>query len=268
MLVDWFIVVAQIINFLILVGLLRWVLYRPVLSVMEKRKEAVRREWEEARQLQDQARAELAEHGRLRSELEAQQEAWRQRARHEVEQERRHAIEQLRHEIREHRQRWWDELQREQSACLDRLRVQLLEQVQLVTRRALADLASVGLEHQIVDHFLERLERLERLDPVRHAALLRDLEGQGGRGVRLRTGFAVAPDHREQLCRRLSACLPPLDPDALMFEHDPTLLCGIELRTCDQVIGWNLDQYLGALEQSLSLALSRDPGHALPHTAG
>jgi F-type H+-transporting ATPase subunit b len=264
MLVDWFIVVAQIINFLILVALLRWVLYRPVLSVMGKRKEAVRREWEEARQLQEQARAELAEHGRLRSELEAQQETWRQRAGHEVEQERRQAIEQLRHEIREQRQRWWDELRREQSACLDRLRVQLLEQVQLVTRRALADLASVGLEHQIVEHFLERLERL---DPLRHAALLRDLEGQGGHGVRLRTGFAVAPDRREQLCRRLSACLPPLDPDALVFEHDPTLLCGIELRTSDQVIGWNLDQYLGALEQSLSLALSRNPGHA-PAQAG
>ena len=38
MLINWFTVVAQIINFLILVGLLRWFLYQPILQVIEKRK--------------------------------------------------------------------------------------------------------------------------------------------------------------------------------------------------------------------------------------
>ncbi len=42
MLVDWFIVVTQIVNFLILVVLLRWLLYRPLLSLIRERQASIR----------------------------------------------------------------------------------------------------------------------------------------------------------------------------------------------------------------------------------
>jgi F-type H+-transporting ATPase subunit b len=263
MLVDWFIVVAQIVNFLILVALLRWFLYRPVLSVMAKRKEGIQRQWEEARQLEEKADDELAEHRRLRQRLEAEQEDWREQAHADVERERRRSMEQLREDIEEQRRQWRADLEREQEGALERLRAQLLDQVQSVARRALADLASVELEEQIIDRFLERLDQLET---DRREALLAELE-QAADGVRLRTGFDLGEERRQSLRRRLSACLPPLDADALSFEREPRLLCGIELRTPTQVVGWNLEEYLAALDRSLSAALSREAGEA-PVQAG
>ncbi len=253
MLVDWFIVVAQIVNFLILVALLRWFLYRPVLSVMAKRKEAIRREWEEARQLQEKADDELAEHRRLRQRLEAEKEDWRRQARSDVEQERHRSMEQMRQDIEEQRRRWRADLERQQEAAMERLRTRLLDQVQSVARRALADLASVQLEEQIVDRFLDRLDRL---GADRREALLKELEQEGG-SARLRTGFGLSEERREDLRRRLSDCLPPLAAGALTFERAPQLLCGIELRTSTQMIGWNLEEYLTALDRNLSAALSR-----------
>lgn len=264
MLVDWFIVLAQIINFLILVALLRWFLYRPVLSVMGKRREGIQRDWDEARQLQDQARAELAEHRRLRERLEAEKQTWLERARGEVEQERQRSLELMRQEVSERRLHWQQNLEREQAASLDRLRVRLLDEVQSVARRALADLASVGLEEQIIDRFLERLQQLE---PQRRQELLRELERQDG-GVSLSTGFSLPAERREELRRRLVGCLPPLERAGLTFRRQPDLLCGIELRTPGQVVGWNLDQYLASLEGSLSEALGREPSHALVQPGG
>ncbi len=264
MLVDWFIVVAQIVNFLILVALLRWFLYRPVLSVMGKRKEGIRREWEEARQLQEKAEDELAEHRRLRRRLEAEQEDWRRQARSEVERERHRAMEEMRQDIQEQRRRWRADLEREREAGMERLRARLLDQVQSVARRALADLASVQLEEQIVDRFLDRLDRLE---PDRREALLAELEEEPG-SVRLRTGFGLGEERREDLRRRLSTCLPPLDPQGLTFEREPRLLCGIELHTPTQVIGWNLEEYLAGLDRSLSAALSRESRDALVQVGG
>jgi F-type H+-transporting ATPase subunit b len=264
MFVDWFIVVAQIINFLILVALLRWFLYRPVLSVMAKRKEGIRREWTEVEEIREQARAELDAHQRLREGLEAQKEDWREQARLEVARERRESMEQLRDDLEQQRRCWRSDLERQQTDALDLLRAQLIEQVQTVTRRALADLASVSLEEQIVERFLERLDRL---DPARRQALLEELEREGS-GARLRTGFPLPAEGRAELRRRLVACFPPLEHGSLAFEQDPLLLCGIELRTPAHVIGWNLDQYLGGLERSLSDALSREPTHALASPGG
>jgi len=264
MLVDWFTVVAQIVNFLILVALLRWFLYRPVLSVMGKRKEGIRRTWQEARQRQEKAEEELAEHRRLRQRLETEKEDWLAQARSEVEQERRRAMEEMRQDVREQRRRWRADLEREQEVAMERLRARLLDQVQSVARRALADLASVDLEEQIVDRFLDRLDRL---DTDRREALLGELEQEPG-GVRLRTGFGLSEERREDLRRRLSACLPPLDPQALTFEREPRLLCGIELRTSTQVIGWNLEEYLAGLDRSLSAALSGESRDELVQAGG
>ena len=154
--------------------------------------------------------------------------------------------------------------EREQELAMERLRARLLDQVQSVARRALADLASVDLEEQIVDRFLDRLDRL---DTDRREALLADLE-QEPAGVRLRTGFGLSEERREDLRRRLSACLPPLDTQALTFEREPRLLCGIELRTSTQVIGWNLEEYLAGLDRSLSAALSGESRDELVQAGG
>ncbi|MEX1315955.1 MAG: F0F1 ATP synthase subunit B [Synechococcaceae cyanobacterium] len=264
MLVDWFIVVAQIINFLILVGLLRWFLYKPVLSVMGKRRAGIQRNWQEARQRQEEAEAELAEHRRLRERLEAGKQAWLDEARKEVQEERRRTLEQMRHDLQEQRQRWREDLEREREATLERIGARLLEQVQALARRALADLASVDLEEQVIARFLDRLEQL---DPQRRQALLGALDQDGG-GARLRTGFGVGDERREALRQRLAACLPSLDTEGLVFEEEPELLCGIELRTTTEAIGWSLEQYLTALERSLSEAISGAPSDDVVRAGG
>ena len=46
--IDWFTVVAQILNFLVLVWLLKRFLYRPVLDAVERRQERVRKSLSEA----------------------------------------------------------------------------------------------------------------------------------------------------------------------------------------------------------------------------
>jgi F-type H+-transporting ATPase subunit b len=264
MLVDWFIVVAQIVNFLILMGLLRWFLYKPVLSVMGKRKAAIQRNWQEAEQRQEEAKAELADYRRQREQLEAEKESWLDEARREVQEERQRAMEQMRHDLQEQRQRWREDLEREREATLERIGARLLEQVQALARRALTDLASVDLEEQVIARFLERVEQLE---PQRREALLGALEEDSG-GARLRTGFGMGDERRETLRRRLAACLPPLDGKGLVFEQEPELLCGIELRTSTEMIGWTLAEYLTDLEHSLSEAVSAEPGDDVVRAGG
>ena len=58
--IDWFTVVAQIVNFLILAGLLAKLLYRPIVSAMQEREERIA-----ARMQAAQEREQAAETARL-----------------------------------------------------------------------------------------------------------------------------------------------------------------------------------------------------------
>ena len=57
--INWFTVIAQIINFLVLVGLLKYFLYGRILQAIEKRDQQIRAQRAAAEQLLAQARDEL-----------------------------------------------------------------------------------------------------------------------------------------------------------------------------------------------------------------
>ena len=63
MLVDWFTVAAQALNFLVLAWLLKRFLYRPVLDAIDAREAAVARQLAEAEATAAQARSQRADSG-------------------------------------------------------------------------------------------------------------------------------------------------------------------------------------------------------------
>ncbi len=59
MLIDWFTVFAQIINFLILVFLLKRFLYEPIISAMDEREEKIALRMQAAEQKRNEAEQEV-----------------------------------------------------------------------------------------------------------------------------------------------------------------------------------------------------------------
>ena len=59
MLIDWFTVIAQIVNFLVLVYLLKRFLYKPIIKAMDGREQRIAGRLEEADKREEEARQEL-----------------------------------------------------------------------------------------------------------------------------------------------------------------------------------------------------------------
>ena len=74
MLIDWFTVIMQIINFLILLFLLHRFLYQPILKTIDKRQDQMQARWDAAAAEQEKARAEAAKHRQAQRELDDQRE--------------------------------------------------------------------------------------------------------------------------------------------------------------------------------------------------
>ena len=139
--IDWFTFFAQIVNFLIVLFLLKRFLYAPILHTMKEREAAIAARFEEA----DARMRQVQEEGNLlrsqRQELESRRQESLAKAEEEAS-ERRHAmVLEARREVAEMQDRWYTAIEHEKQLFMQELRTRLSEQLFQIARRALADLA-------------------------------------------------------------------------------------------------------------------------------
>lgn len=251
MLIDWFTIVAQIVNFIVLVLLLRRFLYGPILRAMEEREARIRSRLQEAEQREREAEGEAKAWRQKNQELEELREEMLRQAGQEAEEWRQDLFRQARREVGEAKVRWQQSLEEEQGAFLRHVRERTALQVQSIARRALSDLANADLEAHLADVFIRRLaddgqQRVAEALAGAQAPLV------------IRTAFPSPPEMRQKLREAVAGRVP--GEVEIRFETAPDLVCGIELRADDYRIAWSLDDYLGSLEQDLFRALGQEDG--------
>jgi len=249
--IDWVTTIAQIINFLVLVALLRHFLYGPITRAMAERAERIGERMREAEERERAAREQAEAHQQALRELEERRHEVLERARRAAEEERERLTDEARREVAALDRRWHEALRDEQQGFMDELRRRIGEQLCGLSRQALAELANADLQAQMVAVFLERLSGLDqRRREELHAGLR---EGAGA--PRIATAFALPDDQREQLRRGARSLLgEDGEPD---FARSEELLCGIELSVGGRKLGWSLDSYLDQLAESIEELLDR-----------
>lgn len=251
MLIDWFTVAAQIINFLVLVGILKYFLYGRIIRAMREREDKIAARLSEAEEREQEARQELEKYQRQNEELARKQEQMLAQAREETELERKKLLREAREEVDRAKARWHETLAREKDAFLADLRQRAGRQVLEVARRALADLANADLEEHIVRIFSQRLNEMDadKLH-ILHSTLQRD------RNVMIVSSFELSEEAKKtiaEILRRHGG-----NNINLKYQVSPEVISGIELKIPGHKIAWSLDHYLESLEEDLRSALEEE----------
>ncbi|MEB3338855.1 MAG: F0F1 ATP synthase subunit B [Leptolyngbyaceae bacterium] len=249
MLIDWFTVIAQIINFLVLVYLLNRFLYKPITKTMGERKKHLERHWQEAQAKGELAEQEVASYRQKQQELEQQRQALVTQAREQAEQERKHLVHQAREEVYKQEREWRADLERQQDAFLERLRQRVQQYMEAITRRALQDLANIELEHQMIAVFIDRLQRL---DAQQRAEILKSIQFPPVNIV-IRSSFDIPIEERQKIIDALQQ-QQITDGKSVDFLTSPELICGIDLQIENYHIAWSCDRYLKNLDSHFSMA--------------
>lgn len=263
--IDWFTTTAQIVNFLILVVLLRYLLYGRILAAVESREAQLRRQWEEAEQVRREAKRQLAEVGEERRRLEEGRERWLAEARQEVEEHRRQLLLQVRQDIEQQQRRWREALRAERQALRHGLQKYLADQVLRAAERVVADLAGVELEQQIIRRFIEKLKNLP--EPSRQELI--ESMAKTNNVVTVHTAFVWEPQFQKQLEGALEEILgiskeggTPKNGDsskvALQIEKKEELVCGIVLQTDAYQLAWNVAHYFQELREHIQTVIDRE----------
>jgi len=249
-LIDWFTVTAQIINFLVLVYLLKRFLYKPIVKAMDEREERISGRLKEAEKREDEARQELERYQEKTKEIDDRRQVLLNQIKEDVEAERKALLGQARDQVEGVRANWHEALEREKDAFLQDLRERTGRHTYAIARRVLNDLADVNVEHQIIRVFVERLRSL---DEEEKRALRKSVE-QSKQGVRVISAFEIPQDMSDEIAHVLEAFMAvPVD---LQFETSPDVICGIELNAHGRKIAWSLRDYLEGLETTLAQVLT------------
>ena len=245
--IDLFTLGAQIINFLVLVLLLRHFLYRRVVRAMDERETRIDSRLKEAQERKKEAEQEAESYRKKNQELLDRDEELLAKAREEADIWRKKLEENARIEVEENKARWYEAVERQKEAFLIDLRRRAGEQTYIIVRRVLKDLANDDLERQIINTFIKLLANLE--DDEKEAIKAFD------QGIIIRSAFEIPEIMRRMVEETVRDQIG--NDSSIRFETAPDLICGIELHARDRQITWSLASYLDALEEDISRALEQ-----------
>lgn len=248
MLIDWFTVVAQIINFLILVALLRHFLYGRIIKAMDQREARITSRLEEAEKRKKEAEEEAEAYSQRNQEFDLQREELIYHAKEDAEAFRKELVLRAREEIDALEARWHETVEKRKIAFLKELSQRATREVFSVTRQALKDLADKDLEHQMVNVFIRRIQGLDEKE--RH--LIGEAIGSSGK-VLIRSAFQIPDEGRTKIFQAIRDYIN--GGEHVSYQVATDVISGIELRTMGHKIAWSLDNYLSSLETSVLQAM-------------
>ena len=251
MLVDWFTVGAQALNFLILVWLMKRYLYKPILTAIDARERKIAAELADADAKRAEAQKDRDEFQHKNEEFDQQRASLLKKATDDANAERQRLIEEARTAADALTAKRQEALRDDAKSLSLAIRRRTQQEVFAITRRALTDLATTSLEERLGEVFTRRLREL---DGPAKAGLAEALKTAADPAV-VRSAFDLPTEQRAAIQNALNEAFSA--DIRLRFETMPDLIGGIELTTNGQKVAWSIADYLGAMEKSVGELLNQ-----------
>ncbi|MGB3975739.1 MAG: F0F1 ATP synthase subunit delta [bacterium] len=243
---DWFTVAAQIVNFLILVWLLKRFLYGPIINAIDEREHRIAEKIEQAEKQKDEAIRERETYEQKNLEFDRHRSAMFK----EVEEEIRNERWKLLHEAKKVADDFFTTRRDTIKNEIDDLNKSMQERVQTevfaIARKTLKDLASADLEEQISYAFIQKLAQMDDQLKTEVSDLLADRSGP----VLIQSGFELKTEQKERIQQAIRDIHSTDVP--VKFEYNPNVIAGIELIINSRKIGWSISEYLNDFQSGLN----------------
>lgn len=154
---NWSTFVFQIINFLILVFILYKVLYKPITTVIKKRRRAIEEKFKEAKAEQDKAEKLKKDYELKLLEINREQNTILAQARTEAEEERKHLIEEARKDAGRERTKAMRSLDQEIEKRLGDLQKTIASSATRLANTMLQQVSGKELNEYLAQHMLEKI---------------------------------------------------------------------------------------------------------------
>jgi F-type H+-transporting ATPase subunit b len=245
MLIDWFTVGAQALNFIILVWLLKRFLYKPILNAVDAREKRIAAELADADAKKAEAQKERDEFQHKNEEFDGQRAVLMSKATDEAKAERQRLLDDARRAADALSAKRQEALRSDAQNLNQAIRRRAQQEVFAIARKALTDLAAASLEERMSEAFIRRLRTIDGKAKEGIAAALKT----ASEAAVVRSAFDLPEAQRTAIQKALNETFLAEVP--VRFETAPDLISGIELTTNGQKIAWSIADYLASLEKGV-----------------
>ena len=267
MLIDWFTVGAQALNFIVLVWLMKRFLYKPILDAIDAREARIAAALADAPARQGEAAQQGTAFQHKNQVFDRERAALLSQATAEANTERQRLLDAARQVAADHAAKRGQALRTEAMNLNKAIGRRAQDEVFAIARKALKDLADAGLEERMCDAFARRLRAIDGDAKDSLAQALGSAAGPSS----VRSAFELPAPQRAAIEAAVHDTFGP--GVAVRFETAPELVSGIELRANGQKLAWSIADYLSSLQRGVgellkAQAVAGHPPPAAPGKAG
>jgi F-type H+-transporting ATPase subunit b len=256
MLIDWFTVGAQVVNFLILVLLLKHFLYKPILSAIDAREKRIADELAAAEAQKAEAQKERVDFQEKTEAFDDQRTALLSKAAEEAKVESQRLLGDAHKDADAFRAAQAEALRKDGKRLSGEITRLARNEVFEIARKALKDLATVSLEERIGEVFTRNLREM---DPKAKEILGVALRTSAEPAV-VRSTFDLGDKQKAAIQNALNESFS--SEVHVRFDIAPDGVCGIELTANGQKLGWNIAGYIAELDEKVGALLDNPAAEA------
>ena len=245
MLIDWFTVAAQVINFLILAWLLKRFLYKPILRAIDAREQRISSALADADAKSAEAEKERDEFRQKNATFDQQRAALLSKATDEAARARQRLLDEARQAADDLSAKRMQALTNDAHSLNQAISRRTQQEVFAIARKALADLATTSLEERMGEVFTRRLREMDGEAKEGFAKALKT----ASEPALVRSAFDLPADQRAAIQNSLSETFSA--EIRVKFETAPDLIGGIELSANGQKLAWSIVDYLASLQEGV-----------------
>lgn len=258
--IDWFTVIAQVINFLVLVWLLKRFLYRPILNAIDAREQRIAEELADADEKRASAETQCQQYLQKNVEFDSKKTSRLDELAEQVKNERGRLLDAVRLESEDLRSKLQAALKSEQLNLKVALSNGAREEVFAIARQVLGDLAGESLEASMTGIFVKRLRQLNADERTTLKSAFQGSTPSQDQVPLVRTSFALATEQ----CALIETTIKDVLGDSLpiQFVIEADLISGIELSANGQKVAWSIAEYLSSLTKRVDQLLETPDSQA------
>lgn len=246
--INWFEIVAQMINFFILLFLLHKLLYKPVTKAMEQRLERISKDKNEADAKMKDANELIEKYENKMAGLKEKEKKILEHSKEEAQEKKEALIEQYKKEAQEKGDEFLKEIQEEKENFLNELRKSLGKNALKVASNILSILSKSELKESVFNSFMEKIKNLDK-------EALKDEDNSDDQTFELLASEPLSDQQKTYFEEKLKEII---NYKSIDYKIDDKLIVGYELKLDTITVHTNIKKYLDEAEKNILKTLEKE----------
>lgn len=248
--IDWITFIAQIVNLFVLVWLLKRFLYKPVLDVIEKRRNEINEKIDSATTLQRQAESEFQALESEKATFEKSLQKQRNDLAKELTEQRKESLESIKQEASQLKMQLHEQVKIQNENLKSELENFISHDFLNIAGKIITDLTDATPIERVLNLFYKKLINLTKSEKTKIDKIIKNQKV-----IFVNSSETLSENHKQDMNRFLRDYFEISPKTKIQYKTESTLVLGIEIRFAENSIDWTIKNYLDELEQSLEQVL-------------